>query len=189
MSTTFQTQLNQYGLIAELAQSAIDVHGTPFGKTALQKLVYFLQEVEGVDCGYDFTLYTYGPFSSGLLGDLDVAGAMSGVKLTSDGGYGYHIHPGEKVNNFRRAASPFLDEHKSAIKRVVSEFGAMSAKQLELRATVVYFDRQAFRCQQSLSASEITGKVKSVKPHFEEAVIANAVQQLDKKGYLKALAA
>ena len=43
-----------------------------FGRTVLQKLVYLLHVLYGVNPGYDFELYTYGPFSSQLLSDLDV---------------------------------------------------------------------------------------------------------------------
>lgn len=53
----------RYALIAELAER---LRERPFGRTALQKLTYLLQELHGVDTGYEFPLHTYGPYSSGL---------------------------------------------------------------------------------------------------------------------------
>ena len=57
------------GVFAELAKSAKNA----FGRTALMKLCYFLQEVKGVPLRYEFSLYSYGPFDSDVLADLQTA--------------------------------------------------------------------------------------------------------------------
>ena len=54
------------------------------GRTALMKFLYFLQQVRGVDLGYNFTLYTYGPFDAAVLEDLSSTtslGAHLGIQM------------------------------------------------------------------------------------------------------------
>ena len=43
-----------------------------FGKTAFMKMAYLLQELYGVPLGYRFSLYTYGPYSSGSPSGLGI---------------------------------------------------------------------------------------------------------------------
>jgi uncharacterized protein YwgA len=61
---------NQYGVISKIV-AGVQSKTLQFGKTSLEKFIYLLQEAYGVDCGYTFELYTYGPFSSDILMDLD----------------------------------------------------------------------------------------------------------------------
>ena len=46
------------------------------GRTAIVKLPYLFQELYGVSLGYDFRLYTYGPFDSDVLHDLGSAESL-----------------------------------------------------------------------------------------------------------------
>src|SRR5262249_12172233 len=41
--------------------------GKSLGRTAVMKLLYFLSALRGVQLGYRFTLYSYGPFDSEVL--------------------------------------------------------------------------------------------------------------------------
>jgi len=101
---------NRYGIIAELA-CRLKGASPQFGKTALQKSVYLLQALYGVDCGYDFSLYAYGPFCSDLLGDLDTTGTLGGVQVHALGWGldGYQIEPGPRSDAIREKAKAFLD--------------------------------------------------------------------------------
>jgi hypothetical protein len=58
------------GLIAYLAKRS------PIGRTALMKYCYFLQALRGVPLGYNFSLYSYGPFDAAVLSDLGDAEAL-----------------------------------------------------------------------------------------------------------------
>ena len=53
------------------------------GRTALQKLIYLLQELFNINCGYDFKFYTYGPFSSEILSN-PTSRAILTVSATSE---------------------------------------------------------------------------------------------------------
>jgi uncharacterized protein YwgA len=78
MKTDFEIPYDRYALIAELAHRSDSL-----GRTSLQKKIYLLQTLFYVNLGYDFTLYTYGPFTSEILSDLDVAEAMGAVRVNS----------------------------------------------------------------------------------------------------------
>jgi len=176
----------RYGLIADLANK---LKGIPlFGKTKLEKLVYLAQELYGVDAGYIFKLYTYGPFSSQLLQDLDFVQSIKGVVVEDCTmcSCGYDIVPGEQNEWARENASEFLgkEEVKLGIERVVKDFGNLTAKDLELRATIVYVQRYMQNQENALSRDQLVKMVKDIKPGFAEETIREAVMELEGKGFV-----
>ena len=60
------------------------------GKTAVMKAVFMLQQVKGIKLGYDFSIYTYGPYASDVMADIDdlVEEGRNGapIPLTTSGG-------------------------------------------------------------------------------------------------------
>lgn len=178
---------NRYGLIAELA-SRLEHTSLQFGKTVLQKMVYLLQELYGIECGYEFTLYTYGPFDSLLLLDLDQVEALEGVSvrpLHSITG-GYLIKPGTANAAVREKAAGFLDAlgTKRAMDDLVREFGRSSAKDLELLATMVYVDKDARKSGELLTRRELAKRVREIKIRFSTMEVDDAISRLEGKGYL-----
>jgi len=183
MGTTIDLDWQSSALIIDLAER-MEKSGHSFGKTALQKFVYFLQELHRVDCGYDFTLYTYGPFSAQLLADLDTAKSLDGVNVRYDqGSGGYDIKPGPNAA-IKNKAHRFLTTNADSLQSVVDEFGGMWAKDLELNATIIYADRDASAAGESLDDSELVSVVKDLKPHFSEIQILSAIENLRSKGHL-----
>lgn len=177
----------KYGLIVELADR-LEKKGYNLGKTALQKHVYFLQTLFGVDAGYEFTLYTYGPFSSELLSDLDVVDQMGGVNAEYDKSVsGYRIHPGANASDIRKFASSFIESTSKSLDKVVTEFGALNARDLELRATIVYAEREASHTSKRVEQDDLVKTVRELKPHFSEGTVRLAVQQLSSKGFLSSM--
>ena len=63
------------GVLTQLVESST----TRLGRTALMKLAYLLQTVRRVPLGYDFRLYTYGPYQSDVLNDLGRLETMQAV--------------------------------------------------------------------------------------------------------------
>lgn len=101
MKVSLNLPWEKYGIIAEFAYRLYNLE-LRFGKTALQKFIYLLQELYNVKIGYDFSLYTYGPFSSELLSDLDFVESLNGV----DVGFipeiqEYEIFPGKANESIR----------------------------------------------------------------------------------------
>jgi len=78
------------GILAELVARS----NNKLGRTALMKLAFLLQTVRGVPLGYNFRLYTYGPYDGDVLDDLGQAEAMKAVEsslVAYSGGYGYEF--------------------------------------------------------------------------------------------------
>ena len=179
----------RYALIVELAQRIqhLQTKRPQFGKTALQKLIFFLQEVYDVRCGYDFSLYTYGPFTSQVLQDLDLVESIGGVEVTSfptDLG-GYRIVPGKNAPAIAKKEAGFLAQHAEVLDRLVEDYGTFSAKELELRATIVYVARDMRRDGKRVSVDALTQMVHDIKPYFPRQDIWSVVEELQAKGHVE----
>lgn len=184
MKLSIDLPWQNYGLVAELAFRMQD-KSPQFGKTALQKIIYLLQELHNVKCGYEFGLYTYGPFCVELLSDLDYVQSLQGVNILylSSGTRGYIISPGDKNEVIRQNAKDFLSEADTAIERIIAEFGEFNAKELELRSTIVYVDRDMK--QNLFSRNNFVRLVKEIKSNFSTETIQNALMELESKGYVE----
>ena len=178
---------NRYALIAELADRLQD-RSPQFGKTVLQKMVYLLQELYGVDCGYRFDLYMYGPFSAELLQDLDLVESVGGVSVVPviSGMGGYQIRPGARNQALREKAKDFLLSEKisDALNKLVEEFGGYWAKDLELRSTILYVARDLKRSSGAVSQADLARIVKEIKPKFQDAEVQQAINEMVKKGHI-----
>lgn len=166
------------GLLAVLAERAPAGH---IGRTALMKYMYFLQTLRGVRLDYDFSLYSYGPFDSEVLADLEYAEASQVVTVTPVefvGGYGYEIRPGGRADSAKREAAGFLGAHEHDINWLFSSFGAFNSAQLELASTIVYVDRELAKVSLRQSCDEMTARVSEIKPHFSDEQIHTYVDRL-----------
>ena len=170
-------------LITRLAEK----YPSSFGRTALMKFCYFLQTLRNVPLGYHFTLYSYGPFDSDVLADLDMAEALGTVQSTVvpySGGYGYEIKPTDQSQATVRLAADFLGKHQEDIDWVVNEFRGLNSADLELVGTIVYVDREAASAGESLKIEDLVQRVKDVKPRFSESRIQGHVENLSGKNLL-----
>jgi uncharacterized protein YwgA len=188
MNQKIEIPWHKYGLIAYLSKSLIDTP-TQFGKTALEKLIYLIQELGDIDLGYEYRLYTYGPFSAEVLDDLDFTEHIGGVsvKYVESGRGGYDIIPADESEDLVSKSDDFLEAHKAGINSIVTEFGRLYAKDLELITTIIYMDRNAVLTSQSLSTEHLAKLVYDIKPHFTLATIQEKVSELIDKGYLKSV--
>ena len=174
----------RYALIAELAQR-LETVKIQFGKTKLQKMIYFLQVIYGVDCGYDFELYSYGPFTSQLLGDLDQVEHFGCITVISNQWGYYDILPTNKASALRLKDEEFLSNQrtKAALDSLVETYGAMTAKDLELRATIVYVERDVRRKGNPANKTNVSRLVGQIKPKFSILEIDQAVEELNNRGH------
>jgi uncharacterized protein YwgA len=177
----------RYGIIVELTSRAKGIC-PQFGKTMLQKMIYLLQNLYHIDCGYSFSLYTYGPFSPQILQDLDLVETLKGVVVISVSSRtgGYLILPGEKQDIFLKKAEDFLNESsvKSALDQLIVDFASCSAKDLELKSTIVYVYNE-IKESGRVTRKKILKLVHEIKPHFSETDIGTAEKQLENKGNLE----
>lgn len=178
---------HQYALIVTLAEK-MQEKGNWFGKTALQKLVYLLETIYKVPCGYNFSLYIHGPFCNELMDDLDYMDALDSVSVNYDPQVnGYRILPGLKREEIKDKARDFLATYQAHIEKLLADFGTMKARDLELRSTIIFVERAAHREKRNLSRNEFLQEVQSIKPHFSVAEIKSAIDELEEKGYIRKL--
>jgi hypothetical protein len=184
VAASIDAQWRQFGLISCLAERFYE-HQWTFGKPALQKLVFLLQTIKGVDCGYDFELSTRGPFSGTLQSDIDIAAALNAIDLFFDQEIGgYRISPGRRGESVRNRVSQFLDRNRPAIDEVVSDFGNLYTKQLELKATVVFVAVAKGDAKALLNSRDIVDIVRAVKPQCDVSAIEGAISEIRIKYYL-----
>lgn len=158
------------------------------GRTALMKQCYFLQVLRDVPLGYNFSLYSYGPFDSAVLSDLGIAETLGIIEETPFlTGYGYKIKSAVSDDDLNELAGEFLTDHKAHIHWVIQEFGTQSASDLELDSTIIYIDREASDAEMDLSEDHLVQQVRDVKPHFTESKIRKHVQALEERDLLLAL--
>jgi uncharacterized protein len=157
------------------------------GRTALMKFCYFLQTVKGVPLGYDFTLYSYGPFDSDVLSDLNFAetiGAVESQVVFYSGGYGYEIKAGRLREALEKSNHDFLSRYKDSIDWVLAEFGELGSADLELLGTIIFVDREAGHKHETVPLSELVQRVRDVKPRFQNSYIKQKAQWLMNKELL-----
>ena len=161
----------------------------PLGRTAVMKLVYFLQTLKGLPLGYNFRIYTYGPYDSQVLEDLKVAEIKSAVKssvVEYGKGTGYAITPGSEADSITSRSSSLNSYHKD-IASIIADFGRRSALDLEMASTIVFVDRTEASSGRHVNICEVAQKVREMKPRLDLSRIVKEAQSLKKKGYVEAI--
>jgi len=171
-------------VITEIARRAPGI-----GRTALMKYLYLLQAVQGIELGYRFELYSYGPFDSAVLSDISTAVSWGGAKQTVcnyPSGVGYELSEGENADAVLGTSIGFLEEADSAIGWVIEHFKGLGAGDMELIATMVYVDQEASSAKQSLSAEQLIKRALEIKPRYSEDQAKSKLAKLIEAGALKA---
>jgi len=148
------------------------------------KLCYFLQVLKGVPLGYEFTLYSYGPFDSEVLADLQTAESFSVLESSLShfpGGYSYQITPADNATQAVRQANEFVKNYKAKIDWVATNFAARPASELELLSTIIFVDRQ----DKVDGRMHLANLVKAIKPQFSEGEILRKIDWLTKEKLLE----
>lgn len=169
----------RFGVFVQLAE---DLSGN-LGRTSLMKLCYFLQALKRVPLEYTFSLYSYGPFDSEVLSDLQTAESMgvlySGVEHYP-GGYKYDIRPAEKSQKVKELTKEFLTKYKKEIEWVTQVFGNRSAADLELLSTILFVHEE----ERINDNQKLLERVNSIKPHFSLSQIAGQIHWSRERGLL-----
>jgi uncharacterized protein len=171
MQTNTEGLWRRLGVIIRMIEKS---PGRMLGRTAIVKLLYLLQEVRKVPLGYDFRLYTYGPFDSDVLYDLGSGESLQALDVKTviyPSGYGYQVRPGTEANTVKEAVVAWLDSRQSDIEWTVDKFAGRSAKELELVATIAYVDRELAKQAKPYGLDELARRVREVKPSFDHAYV------------------
>lgn len=154
------------------------------GRTALMKYCFFLQVVRRVPLGYSFTLYSYGPFDSDVMADLQTAEALNVLRSQTvlyPGGYGYSITSGQNAGQINKRYDTFLSPYREDINWVAGTFGHYNASDLELLSTILFVSIR----EKALSNENIAARVFIVKPHFTMIQIRSKVAWLESQALLR----
>lgn len=159
------------------------------GKTAMMKYIFLLQKVYKVPLGYDFEIYTYGPYASEVMEDIDYANYQDVISIESAGypaGHsGYHLSPSSKIEMTVDKEKEFITKYEQDIQEVIELFGDKSAKELELTTTIIYLYRTYIANQWSCTSETISENVHDIKPHFDIDTIRKEFIHLGQLGILE----
>ncbi len=177
--------LLRIGVLTDLVERS----RTRMGRTALMKLAYFLQTVKGVPLGYNFRVYTYGPFDEDVLNDIGQAESMQAITSTmipfnNASGYGYEFSPGPAADQVRMLVAERIQPYKDEIDWVIEEFGSRIASELELLSTIVYAARDRLDRALPISFDELSKQVREIKPRFSPESVKESIQLLADMGLL-----
>ena len=163
-------------IIQRLALFSEVAHEVRLGRTAFMKLCFFLQESRNVPLGYQFSIYSYGPFDSDVLTDLSTAVQMNVLKSTPvyyPSGYGYEYSLGSD-ESVRTLATEFLQGHRESIRWATKNFGKKTAAELELLSTTLFVAK--FNNPKDVAA--LVNQVQLIKPHFSLDQINHGFREL-----------
>ena len=157
------------------------------GKTAMMKYVYLLQKIFKVPFGYDYSIYTYGPYASTVMEDIDYANSIEIIdvrrQIYDNGISGYHITPSKKAEYILEKEAETVHRYKPVIGEMLSLFKKKSAKDLELLTTIIYI--YANYTANGWQVEEVPQNVHEIKPHFELEMITKECNELNSLGILE----
>jgi len=161
------------------------------GKTALMKLLYILQQVYKVPMGYNYSIHTYGPYSTEVMNDVDYAEYLDLISVEvvpySVGYTGYRLTPKDRISEAVEKANVSLLGYEDRINEAIDFFGEKTAKELELSTTIIYAYVNNFeRVKESNNINEkIVEIVKKIKPLFTEELIREEFEELEENKILE----
>ena len=122
-----------------------------------------------------------------VLSDLSIAFGRNIVKEETyhySGGYGYRITPSD---NAKTVSIDLDSSYADIVDRAINEFGTRTAAELELRSTIMYVDRDFHQSKKLVQESDIAAQVRDIKPHFTEARILEAINDMKSKNQHRSL--
>jgi uncharacterized protein YwgA len=149
------------------------------------KILYMLQQVKKMDLNYDFTIYTYGPYSPEVVEDID---NLIEDSLIDSYVYEYNNYVGYKLNLTamgKTKLSKLVTKDAIKIKDILSFVEDKHAKDLELFSTIIFIENQYAKNQWKKEQDDIVEKVAEIKPHFSKEKISMAYATLLEKKYIK----
>jgi uncharacterized protein YwgA len=164
-------------IFARLALLAEFSRRATLGRTAIMKLLFFLQESKGVPLDYHFSLYSYGPFDSEVLADLSTAERLNVLKSSVayyQSGTGYLYATGSEAKRVDELSSDFVKQHRESIDWAIDSFSGKTAGELELLSTILFIAKY----QNPKTVSELIDQVEFVKPRFSREHVQKAFDEL-----------
>lgn len=185
--TLFLAKTWEHALLARVVKEAAacaQTEGGYLGRTAIQKIVYFMNVLE-VPMRYRFDVFHYGPFCADIHGDLDWLMADQVVADTSPDPKKYSKYsPGPTCDQLIAKHIDRLKEFDESIKSTVKALLPLKPDHLELIATLdyAYRDTQATAGKKP-SRKNVIARFREFKgDKFNEGEIAKTYDQLEAAG-------
>ena len=129
-------------MVVQEARRAAETWGGFVGRTAVQKMMYFLKAT-GVPMTYRFDIYHYGPFCEEILRDVEWLIADGVITDLSDKPEKYSNYaPGEAIAELLSKHEKQIEPCREHVRQIVRAFVPMRPERLELIATLDYLYRQ-----------------------------------------------
>ena len=122
------------------------------GKKELQKTVYLLQK-KGLDLGYSYRFYFYGPYSDSLDEDIKRLSILGELEIYQD-----DLTHRIRIPDHKEYCSGSNDNTIHLIHKTIDELKDISPRDLELMATIVFLADDCI-----VTEEEIIKKVHAVK--------------------------
>ncbi len=138
------------------------------------KLLHLLQDGLKVPLGYRFTLYNYGPDDTEVMSDIEFAESLGQVSVEYQGpdkGYRIQSVATATVPNSINAIKPKLTE-------LMNYFGSMTARELELRSTLLFLSRD-------FKDDSLANRLRELKPKYSDHEARAAMADLRQKNFLQ----
>jgi uncharacterized protein YwgA len=146
------------------------------GETHIQKNVYVLEELLGVDLGFDFTLYKHGPYSFDLSDQLS---EMRADRLLGAEPQRPPYRPRLKLTETGRQLLERYPKtvrlYQEQVEQVAAKLAPKGVAELERLATALWVTRQHDEADVRTRAGWIT----ELKPHVRPGDAMDAVEELD----------
>ncbi|MBM4071095.1 MAG: hypothetical protein FJ271_19435 [Planctomycetes bacterium] len=177
----------EHALLAKVVKEAAAVaqnEGGYLGRTAIQKIVYFLQ-VRNVPMRYRFDVHHFGPFCDTILADTEWLMADGVIVDNSpDPGKYSKFMPGSACDQLTAKYSEKLRGHEGTIRNTVKALLPLQPDHLELIATLDYAFRETRATAGKKPArNAVIARFKEFKREkFSDAEIAKTYDQLEGAG-------
>jgi uncharacterized protein YwgA len=158
--------------------------GGYLGRTAIQKIVYFLQVLD-VPMRYHFELFHYGPFCNNILGDLEWLMADEVISDSSPNPEKYSKYtPGRVCDELLAKHAAKLKEYGDTVKSTVEALVPLQPEHLELIATLDYAFREMKATVGKMPAKKnVISRFREFKgDKFSEKEIADTYDRLEAAG-------
>lgn len=171
-------RLQRAALLLNLVEE-MRANGSWAGETHLQKAVYFLQDLLGVQADFEYVLYIHGPFSFDLRDEL--AGFCSDglMTLEAHAPYGPRLQVADLGKALEAKFPRTLERYTRKIKFVAKAFADKGVIELEQMGTALHVTVKA---GPGASVEERAKQLNRLKPHI---TVKQAEKALRQVGQLK----
>lgn len=148
--------------------------GSWTGETHIQKCVYFINILFGVDLGHRFVMYKHGPYSFELRDELSAMRTRTMLTVEPRAPYGSSFNVGPASERLMGSHLELIGEHASALNFVSEKLSTRHVAELERLSAAAYVKRSDPQLDLERWAQALHG----MKPHVSLESAKAALQEV-----------